>query len=209
MNGNHIAAVVLAAGASARLGKPKQLVQITGSTLVHRTIEIALNSGCSPVIVVLGANAKAVREKICHLKIQCITNEKWMNGMGTSIACGVKAASVSTPAGCVILQCDQIKLNIEVLSLLIDRFKKGDVHAVASAYDGTIGPPTIFSKLLFKDLLNLKDDNGGKRIFTKTNLRDTVNFSGGEIDLDTEEQLRALNEDHINIFNEDILLHPP
>ena len=85
-----VAAVVLAAGASTRLGEPKQLVRLGGETLLERAVRVAREAGCSPVMVVVGANyAQVLRESALGDAVP-VVNEEWDEGMATSIRLGVR-----------------------------------------------------------------------------------------------------------------------
>ena len=144
-----IAAVVLAAGGSTRLGRPKQLVPIDGEPLVRRAARAALDAGCRPVMVVIGAEADAVGAAVADLPVLRVGNPRWADGVGTSIACGVSAAAAHRPAGCIVLPCDQPRLTAGVLATLIDRFRDGGFSAVACTYGGTTGSPVLFAPELF------------------------------------------------------------
>jgi len=185
-----IAAVILAAGGSTRLGQPKQLVHVAGQPLVRRTAQTAIDSGCSSVVVVLGSAAAVVRTAVDDLPVRYVTNPSWMEGVGTSIACGVRVVADHQLAGCLVLPCDQIMLTAVILTALVNRFRQGDEQVVASRYAGTVGPPAIFAPELFGHLMKLRGDNGAKRILQASSRTATVNFPGGELDIDTEEDLR-------------------
>ena len=86
-----IAAVVLAAGASTRLGEPKQLIAIGGETLLERAVRTAREAGCAPVVVVLGADAERIRERCDLGDALAVVNEEWQEGMASSIRIGVAA----------------------------------------------------------------------------------------------------------------------
>lgn len=99
-----IAAVVLAAGASSRLGEPKQLLRDQhGERLVHKVAREAMEAGCVPVCVVVGARANDVRDAVADLDVIAAENVDWSEGLSTSIRCGVAAAleTNSLPAGAV------------------------------------------------------------------------------------------------------------
>ena len=88
---NKIAAVILAAGESSRLGTPKQLVKIGKQTLIENVIRIAQNNQLGPIIVVLGAYQKEIASVIRYLKVRTVSNVNWMNGLSSSIIIGIKA----------------------------------------------------------------------------------------------------------------------
>lgn len=185
-----IAAVVLAAGGSARLGRPKQLVPIDGEPLVHRAARAALDAGCRPVAVVLGAESDSVGAAVAGLPVLPVGNPDWADGVGTSIACGMRAAAAHRPAGCIVLPCDQPRLTARVLAGLIERFRRGDAQAVACAYGGTVGAPVLFAPALFDRLAALTGDRGAKRVLRGCAPLAVVDFPGGELDIDTDADLQ-------------------
>ena len=185
-----IAAVVLAAGGSARLGRPKQLVPIDGEPLVHRAARAALDAGCRPVAVVLGAESGSVGAAVADLPVLPVRNPDWADGVGSSIACGMRAAAAHRPAGCIVLPCDQPRLTACVLAGLIERFRRRDAQAVACAYGGTVGAPVLFAPALFDRLAGLTGDSGAKRVLRGCAPLAVVDFPGGELDIDTEADLQ-------------------
>ncbi len=90
--------IVLAAGASTRLGQPKQLLPYRGSNLLQITVESAIASVCQPIVVVLGAYAEKIQPAIAQLPVQFVQNERWAVGMGTSIQCGLRWIETELPA---------------------------------------------------------------------------------------------------------------
>ena len=185
-----VAAVVLAAGGSTRLGRPKQLVPIDGEPLVHRAARAALDAGCRPVAVVLGAESDPVGAAVADLPVLPVSNPDWADGVGTSIACGMRAAAAHRPAGCIVLPCDQPRLTAGVLAGLIERFRRGEAQAVACAYGGIVGAPVLFASALFDRLAALTGDSGAKRVLRGCAPLEVVDFPGGELDIDTDADLR-------------------
>jgi molybdenum cofactor cytidylyltransferase len=117
-----IAAVVLAAGQSSRLGRPKQLVAFDGRSLIRRAVEAALEGGCAPVIAVLGASAREVRQEVEPFNVHIVVNENWRVGMAGSIRTGMAglAAIGASVEAVVLLGCDQPGLDAEVIRRLLD-----------------------------------------------------------------------------------------
>lgn len=175
-----VAALVLAAGASRRLGELKQLVRLNGETLVERAVRVCREAGCSPVVVVLGASAAEVREQCEFWDAEIVTNDEWAEGMGSSVRRGVQALP-SEAAGCVITTCDQPAVTLEHLRALM---LSGEL--TASAYAGRHGVPAYFPRRMFADLMSLSGDAGARQL-----LRDarSLELANGELDIDTPADL--------------------
>ena len=135
-----VAGVLLAAGGSRRLGSPKQLLTTSGVTLVELAAGQLIAAGCSPILVVLGAQAAAVRDAVLLLPVECVENATWERGMGTSIATAIEhlnAARFSSVGAAMVVSCDMPTVTVEHLSALIATSVADStvgVFRVASAY---------------------------------------------------------------------------
>lgn len=138
-------AVVLAAGASRRLGRPKQLLQIDGETLVHRAARLALATLPLQTRVVLGHGADSIAQALAGLPVQLQFADTWEQGMGASLAAGV-AALPSQCSGVLVLLCDQPALDAAHLQALVQRWQQAPLRAVASAYAGISGVPALLPR---------------------------------------------------------------
>lgn len=183
-----VAAVVLAAGASRRLGEPKQLVRLGGETLLERAVREAREAGCSPVIVVLGANYVQVLTGCSLGDVVTVINDQWEEGMGSSIRLGVQACQnvFAEAEGLIVMTCDQPAVTGGYLMRLI-----ADRDLKASRYAGRTGVPAYFPKEHFDTLLALSGDAGAREL-----LRDVryVELPGGELDVDTAEELERAQD---------------
>src|SRR6266702_4005605 len=112
-----VAAIILAAGGSHRLGQPKQLLMYGGETLLNRAIRIALEAGASPVVAVLGAEFERMRESIESRSVIAVHNDRWRQGMGGSIHAGMRALTACAPdvEGVLLMSCDQPRLTADHL----------------------------------------------------------------------------------------------
>jgi molybdenum cofactor cytidylyltransferase len=166
-NSLDVGIVLLAAGGSTRMGRPKQLLAFGGRSLVRRAAEAAIESGCGPVVVVLGACADQVRGEVAGLGIEVVFNEGWERGIGTSIRRGIRALIGHTkpPSAAVIMLCDQPMVTAAVLGRLLREYEKGDSAVVAAGYEETLGPPVVVGAEFFTALLSLPDDRGAKGIW--------------------------------------------
>jgi molybdenum cofactor cytidylyltransferase len=118
-----VAAVVLAAGASSRLGEPKQLATLGGETLLERTVRVAREAGCSPVVVVLGAEYVQVLGNSVLGDVVTVINDKWEEGMASSIRLGVGTLGLvaKDAEGVLLMTCDQPAVTVKHLSQLMLR----------------------------------------------------------------------------------------
>ena len=138
-----VGAVVLAAGGSSRFGQPKQLAIFQGEPLVRRIVTAAKDAGCAPVVVVVGADAAQITPLLADLPVSIIEHPNWSNGLGSSIAVGVKHAVTITANldAVILLSCDQPFVNAAMLRQLIQLHLENGKTIVASAYAETLGIP--------------------------------------------------------------------
>jgi molybdenum cofactor cytidylyltransferase len=187
---------VLAAGASTRLGRPKQLVQVDGETLLRRTVRLVGEAGCSPVFVVLGHEAAILADELAGLTASIVVNEEWQMGMASSLKSGLRAVLAVNPAQprVMVLVCDQPRLDPSVLRNLLATHGEKEAAITASCYRGALGVPAIFSRASFSELMELTGDHGARRILERhIEQVASVDFPGGEFDLDTPEDLAQLH----------------
>jgi molybdenum cofactor cytidylyltransferase len=163
-----VAAVVLAAGASTRLGEAKQLAEVGGERLLQR-------------VVVLGARAEAVRAACALDGASVVVNESWSEGMASSVRTGVAAAGDDLD-GWVLMTCDQPAVTAEHLRALI----AAAAETVASRYGGKLGVPAFFPAARRGELMALRGDAGARGLLKGAR---EVELAGGELDVDTAESL--------------------
>lgn len=185
---------MLAAGASRRLGQAKQLVKIGGESLLRRTARIATAAGCAPVIVVLGYENERMAEEPADLDHVILTvNQDWEQGMSSSLRCGLSSLAPYDPESVLVLVCDQPRLSEATLCALIDYHTRTSPHITASSYQGVRGVPAIFDRSVFPELMQLTSDQGATRIISQEKWRvETVEFPGGEVDIDAPADLTSL-----------------
>lgn len=165
----NIHALLIAAGKSERMGAPKQILPWGTTTLIAHQIDILQQAQLS-VSVVLGANAENIKNAIAHLNVQLIFNEDWEQGMGTSIACGVKAIhSSNTPIdGILVALVDQPLISVAHFRSIITHFETGKQHIIVSkSQTGITGPPVLFDSEYLEELKTLQGDEGAKPIIKK------------------------------------------
>ena len=185
----NVTAVILAAGGSARMGRPKQLIPFRGQTLLRRAAEAACASRASEVISVLGYEPALMRRELDCLRVRVQENPLWKEGIASSIRC---ALGVLDPAceGALIVVCDQPALSAAHLDALIEACTGAPGRAGASAYGGSVGVPALFPRALFADLLRLEGDRGAQRVLIarRESLLE-VPWPEGAIDIDTPEDV--------------------
>lgn len=185
-----VSLIILAAGASTRMGRPKQLLLYRDRSLLHYMTAVAIASGCQPIVVVLGAHAAQIRAEsgIESLPVQIVENPQWYQGMGSSIQMGLTRLQTQNPitAAVVITLCDQPLISPELIQQLVEKYYLSRQPIAASEYTGTVGVPALFSRALFSELLALDPSAGAKQVI-QTHLHETarVPFPEGAIDLDT------------------------
>ncbi len=190
-----IAIVVLAAGASRRMGVAKQLLQVRGRSLLRHAVDAALGSRCRPVVVVLGANAEAVQPEVAGLPVQVVQNPHWSEGLSTSIRAGIEALSsaANAPEAVVLTLCDQPFVDTDSIEALAAAYRATAHPIVASEYRGTLGVPALFARALFPELLGLDGDQGAKQVIQRhlSSVR-PVPCPLGAVDLDTPQDYEAV-----------------
>ncbi len=161
-----IAAIILAAGGSTRFGRPKQLLDWNGVPLVAHVADQALAAGLTPVIVVLGCQAEAVRAALGARPVQTAMNWRWEAGLGTSLQAGLAALPPETEAA-VFLQCDQPLVGAALLRALVSRFVEGRASIVHPVHAGQRSTPVLFARRLFPELAALGGEEGGRAIMAR------------------------------------------
>jgi molybdenum cofactor cytidylyltransferase len=189
-----IAAIVLAAGGSSRLGQPKQLLRFQGQSLIRRVTEAAAEAGCSPIIVVTGTEPDSIVLELQGLPALFVSNPNWQRGIGTSIRAGVQHLAAHSPEtdAALILACDQPHVDRETLRALIELRAADKQPIVACAYDGTLGIPALFDRSFFNQLCALKVDGAKKIIEANRGVTSRLDFPAGAIDIDTMEDYERL-----------------
>jgi molybdenum cofactor cytidylyltransferase len=191
-----VAIIILAAGASSRLGKSKQLIQYKGENLLSRICKAALQSKAETCLVVLGANASAHREVILYTNLSITENQNWAKGMGNSIKHGLAYLLQSEkPDALIISVCDQPFLESTLFDELIAMHQLHQDKIIVSRYNKTLGVPVLFPKNYFDTLSKIPDDAGAKEVVHGN--RDSViaiPFEAGAIDIDYPEDLEQLTQ---------------
>lgn len=181
-----VTALIPAAGNSSRLGQPKQLVKLDGEALVHRAARLALEAGCSRVLVVEGA--VPLRAALADLAVEVLTCPSWRLGPGASLR---EAALAAGDVSVLVLLADQHGVTADHLRALL--FAQGEV--AAAQYGGGLGVPARFSSTYASVLRDLPSSSGAKAwLRAHASLVTPVPMPHAELDLDTPDQLRGLQK---------------
>lgn len=159
---DNTAAVILAAGSSSRFGRPKQALMLNGETLVQRACRIALESGFTPVFLVLAQEEPAYGEIPAAVTI--LTNTRHKEGMGTSLALAAAALDDSQTKALVVMLADQPAVTGDLIHRLRARLNPPRTTLVLSDGGDRQGPPACFASCHFHELAQLTGDQGGKSI---------------------------------------------
>lgn len=194
-----VAIIILAAGASTRMGRPKQLLTYGGRTLLRNAAGTAVASVCRPILVVLGAYADQLQSEIDDLPVQAVVNEWWAEGMGSSIRAGLEALEHGDREGAaeavVLMLCDQPFVMAAVINDLVTAFRSSGKGIIASEYGGTVGVPALFGREYFAELAALSGAAGARQIIA-AHASEVVRvpFPKGTTDIDTPEDYLQLQQ---------------
>ncbi len=194
--------IIPAAGASQRLRQPKQLIQYKGNTLIQNTVNCALSLKPCEVIVVTGANSRAVRQAVPQSPVNWVHNTDWSIGMGGSIALGASSVNMSS-AGLLILLCDQWQIQAQDLSNLVTAWRLDPKRIFCARANDYRGPPVIFPAAVIGELQSLEGKNGARSILdTHEDSLTTVLIENAQWDLDTPKQLNEMTLTHTDAKGE-------
>ena len=199
MNGekSNIAVLILAAGSSKRLGKPKQLVKFKNKTLLQHSIDVSEALDLSEKIIVLGANEDKILNEVDLKNHKLLINKNWQEGMSTSLKKGLEEIRNWHPTikHVLVLLSDQPFISELVLQDLIDKHLTANCLATFSQYQEIPGVPAIFSSEIFPDLMRIEGDRGARDLIKNglTNYQ-LLPFEKGIVDIDTEKDLQFLKK---------------
>ncbi len=189
------AALILAAGESKRLGRPKQLLPFKGSTLLGHAVSRSLSIGCKPVVVVTGASAERMTLELAGTEVTTVFNPQWQDGMGQSIACGAShlLECESVFDSVLLMTVDQPLIASFHLRALVTECRKHQ-HPSATGYPaGRPGIPACVPRSLLAELSELTGKRGAQHILTRYAAK-RLSCPEALLDIDTEADLEILNQ---------------
>ncbi len=184
---NMISAILLAAGESKRMGKPKLLMPFGNSTILEQSVDNLLHSRVGEVIVVLGYKAEEMTRLIGGKRVIVTINPHYHGGMSTSILAGISLISDKSD-GIMLALADQPLVDSETVNCLIEALDTKQKGIIVPSYRGCRGHPVIFARKYRNELLNLKGDIGGRELIDRhcdDILEVAVDCEGVCIDIDT------------------------
>jgi molybdenum cofactor cytidylyltransferase len=161
-----VAGIVLAAGASTRMGRNKLLLPIGGEPLLRRSVRRALEAGLDPVAVVVGHEADRARETLSGLPCRILVNPDHAVGQQTSVRAGIRAVPAEANAA-VILLADMPFVTAAMVSELVRLHRETGARLVLSDYGGVQAPPTLYARGIFSELDAAGGEGCSKRVIAR------------------------------------------
>jgi molybdenum cofactor cytidylyltransferase len=192
-----VAAVILAAGTSSRMGSQKQLVRLGSKTLLEHTLQNVQASQVSEAVLVLGSAADEIQQQLdLKSNVRVVINEAFNEGMGTSLKCGIAALNPQSSATLVVL-ADQPLVKPTTLNQLIDEYRTHKPQILIPLYRGFRGNPVLLDRSVFPEITALNGDMGCRAIFGDhlDNIRKLeVDDAGILLDADRQQDLEQLKQ---------------
>jgi molybdenum cofactor cytidylyltransferase len=158
-----VAAIILAAGASSRMGRNKMLLDVDGMPMVRHAAAIATDAGCSPVVIVVGHDESAVREALNGIACEFVRNDNFTGPTSGSLHAGLNALGSSVDAT-VIMLADMVRVTAAMLRALVDAASSTAAPLCVSRYGDVLAPPLLFRRALWPELLAWHGEGCGKAV---------------------------------------------
>ncbi len=183
-----VAAIILAAGGSSRLGRPKQLLDWFGKPFVKQLVDLAHQMKLNPVVVVTGSSYESIEKAVEEENIIIARNKDWQKGQGSSMQVGCNALQSQQTDAFIIFLCDQPQISQELIEKMLLEAQREDIDIVATSVNGKICPPTLFKMKCIDGIMTLQGDQGGRALFNQYNTQE-IEWHDDRLlqDTDTEE----------------------
>lgn len=158
--------ILLAAGGSRRLGRPKQLVRLQGCPLIRRAALRCLDATPGRCVVVLGAKSVACRAALQGLPVKLTGHLRWREGQASSLRAGLRALPRSATGALVVL-VDQWNVDARHLATLIHRWRRQPQRPVATLFAGRLMAPALFPRRVLPELMKLHGDSGARELLAR------------------------------------------
>ncbi|MDI3328950.1 MAG: nucleotidyltransferase family protein [Alicyclobacillaceae bacterium] len=194
-----IGAVVLAAGMSTRMGRPKLWLPLGGKPLFRYSVETALGAGLQPVVVVAGGDAERFRRETADLDVRIVENPDFQKGMSSSLKVGIRQLQGQVDAGFILL-ADQPLVSRALMKALVHEYRVNRIRGVKIVrplFQGVPGHPVVLDAALFPFFENLEGDEGGRSVLQR--FREAMKVIPWDdlwtgVDVDTPEDYEMIQE---------------
>lgn len=188
-----IVAVVLSAGASSRMGRPKALLPVDGVPFIERIVRALEHTEVDRTLVVLGHNAEAMREAIAYLGVDTVVNPDYARGQLSSLHTAIRALDGEPVEAILVHLVDHPFIESRLVDRMIERFRAEGKLIVVPRFNGRRGHPVLFSSKLFPEFLAASLDTGAKPV-VRGHPAETLELDTDEagilVDIDTPEEYR-------------------
>ena len=158
-----VAGIVLAAGASSRLGRNKILLELGGQPVVRRAVTAAIDAGLSPVLVVLGFEVDRARDALVGLPYEPVLNPDHHAGINRSVQLGLARVPPDAAAAVIVL-ADMPLVTAGMIASVVERYRESDAPLVVSDYGGVRAPPTLYDRSLFGEFTASEGEGCGRHV---------------------------------------------
>ncbi len=193
---DELVVAVLAAGASRRLGRPKQLVEVAGEPVVRRQCRTAIAAAIGPVAVVLGCHRERIEPVISDLPVEILMNNDWAEGMASSVRTATRFAQARKATAILLLHADQYAVTHTDLERLRDAWRASPRCACLARDGHHLGPPAILPAALFESLLALRGDTGPRVILSGEPRVTEIAVPNASSDIDRPSDLALVDRTH-------------
>src|ERR1700674_5183378 len=159
-----LAAAILAACESRRMGTPKALIPYRGRTFVEHLLEVTRHPRVSVPRIVLGAGASEMREKLSGQEAAIVVNPNWYSGQLSSIHAAIRSLPQGTTEGLILCPVDHPVVSAKLVSELIDAFDASRKLIILPTFQGRRGHPVIFHATLYEELLSARPEIGARQV---------------------------------------------